>query len=234
MREAKKAVRQIRLSMQSRQILSTLAGVKDVTRRPIRERIEFLCDAGDRTKPDFWTDPMLWGLQKLDMILTLAGGDDSDLFVVPHRYGEPGDQLAITETWRPTWDPASRTAGIEYRADGGERIISDPAIEELVEESWMQGKCERWRPSRFMPVWASRIRRELICVTPERLSQITPEDVLREGIGYGDPENEAAQLTTSWDYFVECWDEIYGQTFPSYRDPWVRRIEFECRKGALP
>ena len=100
MTKADKAVRQHRISMASRQILSTLAGIKSVTRRPIRGDIYLVSGGRARKGSSVWNDPAAWGTGKpgAGYILTLWPADSSDEQVLGHLYGEPGDQLIITET----------------------------------------------------------------------------------------------------------------------------------------
>ena len=88
-------------------------------------------------------------------------------------YGQPGDRLWVRETHR--WDGVDpkiavrekRTDTLTYRADwDGDRAIDD---------------CP-WRPSRFMPRWASRITLEITDVRVERLQDITEDDAMAEGL----------------------------------------------------
>lgn len=89
-------------------------------------------------------------------------------------FGTAGDRLWVKETHRfDGLDPKIALRSqcldeISYRADmQGDRACDDCA----------------WRPSIFMPRWASRITLEITGVRVERLNQISEADAKAEGIG---------------------------------------------------
>ena len=86
------------------------------------------------------------------------------------------------ETWRAI-ERKDGQDGILYRADDA-FVPCEPTTEAA--DRWMaaydNGKHgETWRPSIFMPRWASRITREAVSVQLEHLWDITAEDIVREG-----------------------------------------------------
>lgn len=94
----------------------------------------------------------------------------------PH--GKPGDHLWVRETWageraEQVGTGATRTQVV---LDGG-RLISGLlfAADSIL-------KPERWKPSIFMPRWASRITLEVTGVRVERLNDISEADAVAEGI----------------------------------------------------
>lgn len=83
--------------------------------------------------------------------------------LLPCPYGVPGDRLWVRETWCNGMTEDGYD-GVCYRASG---------------DVCMEG---RWRPSIYMPRWASRIVLELTSVRVERLHAITPADAIAEGV----------------------------------------------------
>ncbi len=158
---------------------------------------------------------------------------------VPCPYGKPGDQLRVRETWRTYKSldhvkPSNlqRGAAIEYQA-GGSNVYGHPRPLGL-------GK---WRPSIFLPTWASRITLEITGVRVERLQDISEADAVAEGI---ERVNQLGVLRCSgWkDYsglrngfmsplasYRSLWESING---PGSWDvnPWVWVVEFRRIKQA--
>lgn len=121
-------------------------------------------------------------------------------------YGAAGDRLWVRETWMPHDTDDSRN--IRYRADGDVANTNLP-----------------WKPSIFMPRWASRITLEVVGVRVERLQEITNADAVAEGVdpgmGFCDfsiPHHREA--------FERLWDEINGKRAPWASNPLVWRVEF--------
>lgn len=119
------------------------------------------------------------------------------------HYGKPGDRLWVRETFAPC------AGGIVYRADGGTACPDG-------------GK---WRPSIFMPRWASRITLEITGVRVERLNEISDFDAFQEGV-----KDEPGTITGPYcrsfvQGFKNIWESING---PGSWDenPWVWVIEF--------
>ena len=119
--------------------------------------------------------------------------------------GKPGDRLWVRETWRTikfydsfppiTLHPAD--APIQYKAD-----MSIKDNEKLID---ILGK---WRPSIFMPRWASRINLELTDVRIERVQDISEEDAYNEG---GKPLDGIGLMEPRLCYrrgFISLWDSI--------------------------
>jgi hypothetical protein len=91
-----------------------------------------------------------------------------------------------------------------------------------------------WRPSIYLPRWASRITLEVTGVRIERLMEITPEDAGREGIGlvgtddalgiglYGVGDITAPSPVEA---FRKLWESIHG-TGSWELCPWIWVISF--------
>lgn len=88
----------------------------------------------------------------------------------------------------------------------------------------------RWRPSIFMPRWASRLTLEIIDIRVERLQDISEEDAIAEGISYTEDYDgyhvEDCKYFHGHDprvSFLALWRDINGC---QSRAPWVWVVEF--------
>lgn len=123
------------------------------------------------------------------------------------RYGAPGDRLWVKETWRTAAEFLSQCTGpkdICYRASASEfRSEFGP----------------KWRPSIFMPRWASRITLEITEVRAQRLQNISPADAESEGVAC--VLGQAGAIA----HFRQLWNRVNG---PQSWDmnPWVWAISF--------
>lgn len=131
-------------------------------------------------------------------------------------YGVPGgSRLWVRETWyddNATRDaepiPTSHDDFIHYRADGE----AHDQFEEL--DGFL-----RWRPSIFMPRWASRITLEVTEVRVERLQEITEADAWAEGI--------AAHVVRPIHDYAALWDSLNAKRgFGWDTNPWVWVVSF--------
>lgn len=100
-------------------------------------------------------------------------------------YGKVGDRLWVRETWRECFDDTLGVC-IEYRADGRKIKPNFPSEEAgwKCEQNAIADDAHKWRPSIFMPRWASRIVLEVTEVRIERLQAITSSDIIDEGVQY--------------------------------------------------
>jgi len=153
----------------------------------------------------------------------------------------PGDRLWVRETWIPcqhgSYEPWTRDAKaphrwsdafIQYRADFGSDLDYNGF----------------WRPSIFMPRWASRITLEVTDVKCERLQSITKADAIAEGATLccdtcGNHPSAEAHWVCEQDYepvishrvgFQRLWDSINEWPHPWERNDWVWAISFKVVK----
>jgi hypothetical protein len=112
-------------------------------------------------------------------------------------YGMPGDRLWVRETWR-----FGGCGDKQYRADGEVPL-----------------RC-KWKPSIFMPRWASRITLEITGVCVDRLQDISVNDAREEGIS----EKECPNWHAVTD-FAALWESINGRESWD-ANPWVWVVEF--------
>jgi hypothetical protein len=97
------------------------------------------------------------------------------------KYGTVGDQLWIKETFRHfgnKFEGGKNFALVTYRQDG---ISQEIEVENPPVEKWWNTGNKPWKPSIFMPRWASRITLEITGIRVERLQEISEDDAKAEG-----------------------------------------------------
>lgn len=156
-------------------------------------------------------------------------------------YGKPGDRLWVRETFvlesteqyhgdheipddgRPT-KPICDEYEDEYLLIPHYRATEpEPHIVpyEGVADEW--DDRTRWKPSIFMPRWASRILLEITNVHVERLNEITKKEALKEGV-----DQEIVNGVVPHNpkrAFKDLWESINGKG--SFDDRWVWVVEFK-------
>jgi hypothetical protein len=136
----------------------------------------------------------------------LASRDNPDepdwSFSIRCPYGSVGDRLWVRETWAQHPDEA----GIIWRATDPGWDDNDYGI--------------KWKPSIFMPRWASRLTLEITDIQVERVQQITPADKEAEGLNESQGYGPAA--------FESLWNEINAKRGYSWgENPWVWVISYK-------
>ena len=134
----------------------------------------------------------------------------------PCPYGAPGDRLWVRECFhayslKEVGSPLGQlTTNVVYRAD--------PTSDEY----W----AVKWRPSIYMPRWASRITLEVTGVRVERVQDIGELDAEREGT----PNFNQSPSGVSVSDFIHLWDSINGKrnggVYSWDSNPWVWVVEF--------
>lgn len=155
-------------------------------------------------------------------------------------YGQPGDRLAVRETFyawghwtkrysekkrREEWHFVDETMGTgkAYRYEADEKLPRRKR--ELHEVGWWK------RPAIFMPRAASRITLEITRVRVERLQDISEADAMAEGIvrqpdgGYGLADTTHYHFTDPRQSYFSLWEAINGDGSVE-ANPWVWAIEF--------
>lgn len=152
--------------------------------------------------------------------LTTVGGDSVEAMVVNHC--SPGTYAETLE-----WDKRWPKVGEAFTHGCWPFRASDP---------------DRWRPSIFMPRWASRLTLEVTEVRCERLQAISEKDASAEGIEAIDGMYDEAELcriakemripaTESLVWFRWLWDSINGDRAAWESNPWVWVVSFAKMKG---
>jgi len=158
-------------------------------------------------------------------------------------YGQTGDRLWVRETWLatdcaaapfigPPRDIVGTNAHIYYRASlGMQHIKQHPDYRPETEY--------KWRPSIFMPRWASRLTLEVVSVRVERVQDIKLGDIIAEGWSDApksdEPINAFAAIDLSlkgFEWFPEAWDSINAKRgFGWEVNPWIWVVEFRMIDG---
>ena len=152
--------------------------------------------------------------------------------IIKCPYGKPSDRLWVRETFQgplvsnelaeELYEDNSKFQNpeyFEYRADGGPTPV-------YVDSDG--NERHGWKPSIFMPRWASRLLLEITDVRVERLQDISEEDARAEGVtpeylGHNDPEGDAWECRRK---FNDLWQSINGPDSWS-ANPWGWVVEFK-------
>ena len=130
---------------------------------------------------------------------TVTKAWESGFVDVKCPYGAPGDQLWVRENFAYGTQPKQAF----YRVD---RLPG-------------HANTLKWRPSIFMPRWASRIMLKITDVRVERLQEISHDDVEAEG---------ASNAVNNENFWPKRWDAIYDKrSFGWETNPWVWVVEFQ-------
>ncbi len=137
-------------------------------------------------------------------------GDEETVHRVYPRW-QVGDHLWVRETWAPVkwvpgepipdrprrpienhcpselWHKYGYGDDVIYRADGDLEWSDGDGFTEYNQDG---SPKSYWRPSIFIPRWASRITLEVIDLRVERVSDISDRDCLSEGLGLGIRAND--------------------------------------------
>jgi len=135
-------------------------------------------------------------------------------------YGEIGDRLWVRENWRVITD--DNRYAIVFK-DGGMKFFDGQTTYKIE---------DYWKPSFFLPKWASRITLEITGVRVERLQEITTWDMEAEGLPYKiERKNEAEEICESevaQEWFRCLWDSLNAKRGYGWEvNSWVWVIEFK-------
>jgi hypothetical protein len=141
-------------------VRAILKGNKTQTRRVVKKQRDMEFDAADPYYGPYWLS-----------YATEAEGEDAK---VRCPYGKPGDRLWVREAF--IHEPA------EYCLEASVSIPCRPATTWYRADITGDTRGVGWKPSIYMPRWASRITLEITGIRVERLQQISREDAQAEGI----------------------------------------------------
>lgn len=155
-------------------------------------------------------------------------------------YGRPGDLLWVREAWKVQPTPGctfgdammgrklSVFYGDETRKDfkGGAVNASGCHID-FSALDYSPDRYGIWRPSIYMPRWASRLTLRITDVRVQRVQEITYGDVAAEGVDWASTRIGSDNGSPARDAFAHLWDKLNGKRAPWSSNPWVWAISFE-------
>ena len=150
-------------------------------------------------------------------------------------YGQKDDRLWVRETWATIKEYDDLKPSAIPKGSASWPMVYYGAWTGAARESSNRGK---WRPSIFMPRWASRITLEVTDVRVEQVQNISAVDAMWEGIekahhpinkktieALGD--KSATGLAVIEDFCL-LWDSINAKRGYSWEsNPWVWAVEFQ-------
>lgn len=149
-------------------------------------------------------------------------------------YGALGDRLWVRESWFPDtpidgWSGDIEWMGCGRPASGVPKRYRSP--EHCLYGATWSGVSLKWRPSIFMPRWASRITLQVVGLGVERLQGISWFDIRAEGTSCPEHDfpggtciNECPSLREA---FRRSWNAINGERGYRWRtNPWVWVVHF--------
>ncbi len=167
------------------------------------------------------------------------GGPQSPYLHNPQDGGEYGDetvqrvypayQVGDTLWVRETWAEFDKPPKVEYRADCDHYEYGLATIRR--DDLAVPRVIDRWRPSIFMPRWASRIALEVTDVRCQRLQEISEEDAVAEGCSGHDGEGpyiSAFGGRRIINNFAALWDTLNAKRGYGWdSNPWVWAYTFK-------
>jgi hypothetical protein len=181
-------------------VKAILAGTKTMTRRVIKKPMAL--------PPD---DKLIPELRKTAQ----------EIMATWCPYGQVGDRLWVRETWA-TYGSYDRYKPSQLQNIFLEFKQSEPNI--FYKSSEEYPHRFRWRSSRFMPRWASRILLEITDIRVERLQEITEADAIAEGI-VGVPTAFGLLYKPA---FSRLWDSLNAKRGYGWEvNPWVWAVSFK-------
>jgi hypothetical protein len=163
------------------------------------------------------------------IIDTFDGRQTNEHVIGKCPYGAVGDRLWVKETFKMITARGDSKAVVITKEDYSYHAVT--MTEKFIDKYPMSD--EKWRPSIFMPRWASRITLEVTGVKVERLQDITEEDAIAEGVFTNAQAIEKLGLPadtrlngSAVDKYRIVWESINNKTYPWVNNPWVWCISF--------
>jgi hypothetical protein len=132
-------------------------------------------------------------------------------------YGKIGDRIWVKETFAPN--------GVGHHLA---RMVKAPEQPKVYYRATHEGHAAwNWKPSIFMPRWASRITLEITSIRVERLQEISEEDAVAEGccVKLNGHDDDFAR-----NCYRKLWETINGKGSWDL-NPWVWVVGFRKVEG---
>ena len=207
-------MKETRIPFTAESIRAILDGRKTVTRRLVKPQPKHYSEGGWHWEPAH----KLFEDGNIDAMLAEM--------VARCPYGQPGDRLLATETWRiSVYDQTLDSVRIRYKADdsvSGWIDLNGGCSNALSSFLTKQGV---WRPARYMPTEFSRITLELTSVRGEWLQEIAYDEILLEGWapGTSEPITDGTAGDDARAWFIALWNGMHPD-YPWSSNPMVRRL----------
>lgn len=212
-----------------------LAGRKTETRRIVKVR------QGERLGC-YSTD----GVHGVELVYADSDGDPLDREGPKCPYGSPGDRLWVKETWQAihvsidletgSGDDVEAAAKIPPDSADGYWGVAYRATDRQADES-KEDRGFAWRPSIFMPRWASRLTLDVVSIRAERVQDIDAAGAIAEGVDvfkrgnlYYLPGNGDLGVSGPRTAYSLLWDSIHGRSAWE-ENSWVWVVGFQRRDG---
>lgn len=204
-------------------VRAILAGTKSQTRRIVKPQPTKTSGTHRGYPLPLMANDWAWPHPRTSGATTISNRPNGPLGWEIHcPYGQPGDRLWVREAWSIDPHPGPNYSGGLRSPDGGEVMYR-------ATDGW-HGP---WRPSIYMPRWASRLTLEITSVRVERLNDINEADAIAEGVTAVSSGGVTLFTTTgvncfqtAKDAYAALWESINGPGSWG-ANPWVWCISFK-------
>lgn len=143
--------------------------------------------------------------------------------IIKCPYGKVGDRLWVRETW-----------AVHVSSDKipPKNLGGNPMLWFKADRMPAQNSKGKWRPSIFMPRWASRIQLLITGIRAERIQDMSFKDWQRDFMPTELEVDKSRETFVGAEFQRDCikklWDKINSRRgFPFDLNPWVWVVDFE-------
>lgn len=202
--------------MSAPMVKALLEGRKTQTRRIMKPQPQHLQFHQHRGVTVYEGESRMWCWKDLavENIWDFPNNADRKCLALRAPQGKSGDRLWVKETWANFGGDEDlyqhHKGGVAFRATWDDDRYGWPEFAQCI--NYIPG--DKWRPSIFMPRWASRITLEIIDVRVERLQEISECDCTAEGVALlktnCDGECGMTPCGISRQPYISLWESING------------------------